>query len=136
MHTRGFFLLLGWWLFGGVWEKQGGINFIGLVAMCECQVEVFLSFVLFKNKFKIFFWKLCTFFKDFHKNTNIWLSVIFLNLFLHNWLSTYNISTRATLWQPFLTMSRVVIKAQNIFYPFHITLDFITIMFNEVKGLL
>ncbi len=33
--------------FGGVWEKQGGTNFVGLVAMCECQVEVFLFFVSF-----------------------------------------------------------------------------------------
>jgi hypothetical protein len=137
VHTKGFFSLLGWWLFWGVWEKQGGIDFVGLVAMCECQVENFLSFVLFKKIWR-FFLKIKHILKirHFHKNTNIWLSIIFLNLFLHNWLSTYNISTRATLWQPFLTMSRVVIKAQNNFYPFHITLDFVTIMFNEVKGLL
>jgi hypothetical protein len=86
--------------------------------MCECQVEVFLSFVLLKKNWRFFFfWKLSTFFKirHFHKNTTIWLSVTFLNLFFPNWLSTYNISTRATLWEPFLTMSRVVIKAQNIF---------------------
>jgi hypothetical protein len=30
-------------------------------------------------------------------------------------------------------MYHVVIKAQNILYPFNITLDFVTIMFNEVK---
>jgi len=49
IRIQRFFSLLGQWLFGGVWEKQGGTNFVGFVAMCECQVEVFLSFVPFKK---------------------------------------------------------------------------------------
>jgi len=49
VHTKGFFFSWVDGFFGGVWEKQGGINFVGLVAMCECQVEVFLSFLLLKK---------------------------------------------------------------------------------------
>ncbi len=42
MYTRVFFPL-GWMVFQGVWENQGGTNFLGLVAFYECRVEIFLS---------------------------------------------------------------------------------------------
>jgi hypothetical protein len=42
-----FFFSLGLTAFLGEFRKNK--FFVGLVAMCECQVEVFLSFVLFKK---------------------------------------------------------------------------------------
>lgn len=42
MYTR-FFFPLGWMVFQGMWENQGGTNFLGFVALYECVVEIFLS---------------------------------------------------------------------------------------------
>ncbi len=117
MHTRVLFSL-GLMAFWGSLGKTRWNQFHW--ACCNVWMSsASFSFLLYHSK------KISSFFlkikhilriRDFHKNTNIRLSVIFLNLFLPNWLSTYNISTRATLWQPFLTIPSVVIKAQkNIF---------------------
>ncbi len=42
VYTRVFFPL-GWIVFQGVWENQGGTNFLGLVSLYECRVDIFLS---------------------------------------------------------------------------------------------
>jgi len=42
VYTRVFFPL-GWIVFQGVWENQGGTNFLRLVSLYECRVDYFLS---------------------------------------------------------------------------------------------
>lgn len=42
VYTRVFFPL-GWMVFQGQWENQGGTSFLGLVALYECREKFFLS---------------------------------------------------------------------------------------------